>query len=593
MLATGSCWNSFRICYRNILLAAMLLVSQPLVAAADESAAPLLAAAEDGDLASDVVELNESVVKSLGINQDHALLVVLSVKDGPADKAGLKPGDVILALNWQPAPSLGEFTAAVKRRGGGNDVELGIWRQGERTAFLVRLGSANGALKPANNEQLIEAYTAIGKTYENLKFPAIWGFIQHKLGELYWLRVEGRKEDNIETAIAAYNSAFMVLTPDAFPVEWARTESDLALAYMDRIRGSRAENLEAAISGYELALTVLTRERFPREWAQIENCLGLTYMDRIEGNREDNVDAAIEAYKATLLVLTKEASPEYWAQIQKNLAQAYRARLRGERTENLEAAANAYEAALTVLFQTNFTPPPAAINPAPQEVSSTLEAQQSEPEPKASEPQPLVNEAKSSNQPAEAFKQAPREEASTGLAQAASVAAETVQTEPKQPRQAGGLSPAQQPEPEPKAIAEPVAAESEPQPLVNEAKSSNQPAEAFKQAPREEASTGLAQAASVVAETVQTEPKQPDDRQAGGLSPAQSDAAPHSNNRRTKKDAQQRNTSNTELGPETRGYEAKMKAKCGGPLVWIDRHNNTHRPGTPGYGQRPGWFVCY
>lgn len=523
-LATGSYWNSYCICCRNIFLAAMLLVSQPWVAAADESAAPLSAAAEDGDLASDVVELNGSVVKSVGINQDHALLVVLAVKDGPADKAGLKPGDVILALNGQPAPSPGEFNTAVKRAGGGSDVELGIWRQGEKTAFLVRLRSANSALKPADNEQLIEAYTTIGKTYENLEFPAIWGFIQHELGELYWLRVEGREEDNIETAIAAYKSAFMVLTPEAFPVEWARTENDLALAYMDRVRGNRAENLEAAIRGYEFALTVLTRERFPREWAQIENCLGLTYMDRIEGNRDNNVDAAIEAYKATLLVLTKETSPHYWSRIQKNLAEAYRARVRGERA-NLEAAVNADEAASTVLFQTNSTPPPAAANPAPQEVFSTLEAQQ--------------------------------------------------------------------PEPEAKAIAEPAAAESEPQPKVNEAQSSNQLAEAFKLTSREENSTGLAQAASVAAETVQTEPKQPDDRQAGGLSPAQSDAPSNkSNNPRPKNEAQRRNASNTELSPETRGYEVKMKAKCGGPLIWIDRHNNTHRPGAPGYGQRPGWFAC-
>jgi tetratricopeptide (TPR) repeat protein len=424
-------------------MSAMLLVSLPLVAIAGEKPAPLmidqaLPAIEDGDLTSEVVELDGSAAKSLGIAQDHVLLVVLSPKDRPSEKAGLKSGDVIFALNGQPAPNLDGFTAAVKRAGSGGEVSLGVWRQGERTTFQVRLGSTSGAMIPVGIEQEIEAYTAIGKIFGERGFPAIWGFIQCKLGALYWIRVEGRSEDNIETAIAAYNSALTVLTREAFPQQWARTENDLALAYTDRVHGSRAENLEDAIRAYQAALTVLTRERSPGEWAQIQNCLGLAYMDRIEGNREDNVDAAIDSYKTTLLVLDKEAFPQDWARLQKNLGQAYRARLRGERAENLKAAADADEAALTVLSQTIPTPPD-AINPAPQEVSAKLESQQTEPKaiakPAAAEgePQPLVNEAKSSGQPAGAFKQAPGEENSTGLGQAAPIVAETVQTDPTQP----------------------------------------------------------------------------------------------------------------------------------------------------------------
>ncbi len=468
-LVAGSYSNSYRLCYPTILAAAILLVLQLLMAVADERAAPslidhALPAAEDGDLASEVVELDESALNSLGIAPEHALLVVLAAKGGPAENAGIKSGDVVFALNGHSVPGLGEFTAAVKRAGSGGEVRIGVWRGGEITTFLVRLGGTSGAVRSANIEQKIEAYTEIGKVFDKGHFPAIWGFIQYKLGELYWIRTEGRSEDNLETAIAIYNSALTVLTREAFPQQWARTQHYLALAYMDRVRGSHAENLEGAIRGNMAALTVLTRERYPREWAEIQNCLGLAYMDRIDGSRRDNVDAAIEAFTTALMVLTKEAFPEDWARIQKHLGRAYQSRLRGERTENLEAAVNAYEAALKVSSQTVYSPP-AAINQPPQEASV----------------------------------------AATGSPQAASV-------------------------------------------------------------PTEEAA--------------QTDQKQPAGRQAGKGSPAQSES-PKNNNRRARGET-----------PKIRAYEAKMKAKCGGLIVWMDRENNAHRPGAHGYGQRPGWFAC-
>ena len=494
--------NSCRIRYRNILLMAILLAGQPLIAVADEKGTAIsveqaLPAAEDGNLASEMVELDESVLKSLKISQQLALLVVLPAKDGPADKAGLKPGDIILTLNGQPTPNLLEFAADVSRTGSGGEVRLVVWRRGERMTLPVRLESTSG--RSASIEQVIEAYKVIGKTLEKSQFPAIWGFVQVALGESYWIRAEGRFEDNLETAIAAYKSALTVLTREDFPEQWARTENHLALAYTDRVRGSRAENL----------------------------------------------DAAIEAHEATLTVLTKEAFPEDWARVQEHLVQAYRARFRDESVNNRRAATEADGAALTVPSQANSSaPPPAATNQAPLEASAQPDGRQSEQAAKATaQPTVAQNESRSpvkrdnsSSQPAEALRQTPRE---------ADLKREALQ--------AGG-----------------------------ESKQIRQHSEASE--PR--------RADSGVAKAVQTKPRRSGGRLAARSSSAQDDDSPKRNDRRARRKAQQEEASDDELSLEVRKHEAKAKAKCAGSVVWMDKRNHAHRPGTPGYGQRPGWFDC-
>jgi hypothetical protein len=621
--------GSHRIRYSYILMAAVLLAAHPPIATADERGATppverALVMFEDGDLACELVELDESAAKSLGLAQDHALLVVLPAKDGPAEKAGLKPGDVVIDINEQPASKLDEFSATVKRIGSGGEVKLGVWRQGDKTLLPVRLGSANGGTRAGSIEQEIEAYKAIGKVFEKRDFPAIWGFIQYKLGEFYWIRIEGSSEDNLETALASYNSALTVLTKEAFPQQWARTEKYLALAYMDRIHGSRAENLEAAIRAHKAALAVMTREKSSREWAQIQNALGLAYMDRAEGSHEDNVDAAIEAYKATLTVLTKEAFPQDWARTQKNLGVAYRGRRRGDKADNLEAAVKAYEAALTVSQRVSSSAPAVAVSSlAPVKCEAQRAAQGAKTAVAAKdEPQAPEEKARTARHPAETVKKPPREAEETREAQpeqdvkaiaqpAAEKAKSAAQPDDlnKAPGEAEARREAPRSEQESKTIAAPVAAK-EPRPAEETAKPVRKPAEESKkelekaepkvggaqQSEGETKPAGSAEANAperrqpVAKEASQVEPRA-DDQQTGNNSAAKNDDASKKNDRKTRKRKQLENGSD-ELSARMRDYETKMKSKCGGSVVWIDRRSNTFSAGTYGYGLGRGRFAC-
>jgi len=61
-------------------------------------------------------------------------------KGGPAEKAGLKEGDVILGFDGQAIDSAGQLPSAVAATDPGKTVTLQVWRDRARRDFDVQLG---------------------------------------------------------------------------------------------------------------------------------------------------------------------------------------------------------------------------------------------------------------------------------------------------------------------------------------------------------------------------------------------------------------------------------------------------------------------
>jgi CHAT domain-containing protein/tetratricopeptide (TPR) repeat protein len=329
-----------------VIASIFLMVVAPWQAMAQEGpAAPAGTAAkvEPGRLGAQLRDLSEQSAKALGLGQAHAILVELPYPSSPAERAGLRPGDVILELDGAPVGPLGELIPALQRIGAGNAATLGLLRGSERMtvkAMLVRAADIPPA--PDLTERKIEASEAILRIFNQEAFPRDWAATQNNLGAAH------ERAGNLDKAIAAFGAALTVFTREALPHEWALTQNNLGIVYLDRIRGERADNLDEAIGAFQAALTVFTREALPHEWAETQNNLGIAYQDRIRGERADSQEKAIAAYEAALTVRTREALPRDWAETQSNLGIVFEDRIRGERADNLDKAIAAFEAALTV-----------------------------------------------------------------------------------------------------------------------------------------------------------------------------------------------------------------------------------------------------
>lgn len=82
-------------------------------------------------------ETNPTTMKALGF--DHGVIVQEVTKGGPAAKAGLKPDDILLALNGKPIKDGDDLVARVSDMPSGTKIDLTLDRAGQRLAKQVTI----------------------------------------------------------------------------------------------------------------------------------------------------------------------------------------------------------------------------------------------------------------------------------------------------------------------------------------------------------------------------------------------------------------------------------------------------------------------
>ena len=110
----------------------LVLVTTPALAASSSTAGK-------GWLGVSTQPTDSDLKKGLDLKQD-GLLVNQITRDSPADRAGLKKGDVILSYNSRSVTTPEQLRDLVRNTAPGRSVALGLWRDGARKSVDVKVG---------------------------------------------------------------------------------------------------------------------------------------------------------------------------------------------------------------------------------------------------------------------------------------------------------------------------------------------------------------------------------------------------------------------------------------------------------------------
>ena len=93
-----------------------------------------------GWLGVHIQTVTEDIADSVGLDEATGAMVAGVSEDGPAQEAGIKQGDVILTFDGKTVESMRRLPRIVAETKIGKEVDVVIWRDGEKQTVQVELG---------------------------------------------------------------------------------------------------------------------------------------------------------------------------------------------------------------------------------------------------------------------------------------------------------------------------------------------------------------------------------------------------------------------------------------------------------------------
>jgi serine protease Do len=92
-----------------------------------------------GRIGVTVQDVNASLAKAFGMDRPRGALVSSVQDDGPADEAGVKPGDVITAVGERQIDRFSDLSSVIANMKPGTRTDLSVWRNGKERELSVRI----------------------------------------------------------------------------------------------------------------------------------------------------------------------------------------------------------------------------------------------------------------------------------------------------------------------------------------------------------------------------------------------------------------------------------------------------------------------
>lgn len=91
-----------------------------------------------------VKEITSERARALNLKDEHGVEITTVEPDSPADKAGLKPGDVVLEYNGQRVEGTAQFVRFVRETPPGRTVRLTVFRNGSTQTVSATIAERRG-----------------------------------------------------------------------------------------------------------------------------------------------------------------------------------------------------------------------------------------------------------------------------------------------------------------------------------------------------------------------------------------------------------------------------------------------------------------
>jgi len=116
-----------------------------------------------------VQAVTPAIAKAMNLDSPDGALVSQLTPDSPAAKAGLQPGDVILAINGNPVTEFNQLRMTVSMMNPGDSARLKVFRDGQTKEFVVNVAEMPGEkLEKASVDQDHSASALQGVAVEDL-----------------------------------------------------------------------------------------------------------------------------------------------------------------------------------------------------------------------------------------------------------------------------------------------------------------------------------------------------------------------------------------------------------------------------------------
>ena len=96
--------------------------------------------ASGGYLGIGGLDVSPERAKALNLKEERGVEVSSLAEDGPAAKAGVKQGDVVLEFNGQPVEGTAQFQRLVRETPVGRQVKIAVWRSGAALSLTATVG---------------------------------------------------------------------------------------------------------------------------------------------------------------------------------------------------------------------------------------------------------------------------------------------------------------------------------------------------------------------------------------------------------------------------------------------------------------------